>query len=155
MRSWDALQLAFRTVAGHYRGEDSLVQLLELREAIAATLAPRLVRPFDDIYFDGEAKEAVAFAFLGWLHLQGRAGNVPAAPINRVDRGGFGGWRPLSRYDDCRAWERHTAYQRLNRLLGQMTREEQEEVRDRIVKAIDMSTMGYDKKDWDRIQALK
>lgn len=55
------------------------------------------------------------------------------APINRVDRGGFGGWRPLSRYDDCRAFERHTAYQRLNRLLGQMTREEQEQVRDRIV----------------------
>lgn len=27
--------------------------------------------------------------------------------------------------------------------------------RDRIVKAIDMSTMGYDKKDWDRIQAIK
>ena len=30
-----------------------------------------------------------------------------------------------------------------------------DEFRDRIVKAIDMSTMGYDKKDWDRIQALK
>ncbi|HEX7892086.1 MAG TPA: sialic acid TRAP transporter substrate-binding protein SiaP [Ramlibacter sp.] len=27
--------------------------------------------------------------------------------------------------------------------------------RDRIVKAVDMSTMGYDKKDWDRIQAIK
>ncbi len=27
--------------------------------------------------------------------------------------------------------------------------------RDRIVKAIDMSTMGYDKKDWDRIQAIR
>lgn len=50
-----------------------------LREAIAAVLSPRLVRPFDDLYFDGEAKEAVAFAFLGWLHLQGRPGNIPAA----------------------------------------------------------------------------
>jgi TRAP-type C4-dicarboxylate transport system substrate-binding protein len=30
-----------------------------------------------------------------------------------------------------------------------------DEFRDRIVKAIDMSSMGYDKKDWDRIQALK
>ncbi len=30
-----------------------------------------------------------------------------------------------------------------------------DEFRDRIVKAVDMSTMGYDKKDWDRIQALK
>ncbi len=55
------------------------------------------------------------------------------APINRVDRGGFGGWRPLSKYDDCRAFERHLAYQRLDRQLGQMTREEQESVRDRVV----------------------
>ncbi|MBU2418152.1 MAG: sel1 repeat family protein, partial [Alphaproteobacteria bacterium] len=55
------------------------------------------------------------------------------APINRVDRGGFGDWRPLSKYDDCRAYERHTAYQRLDRQLGQMTREEQESVRDRVV----------------------
>ena len=30
-----------------------------------------------------------------------------------------------------------------------------DEFRDRIVKAVDMSSMGYDKKDWDRIQALK
>ncbi|MGA0571672.1 sialic acid TRAP transporter substrate-binding protein SiaP [Variovorax sp. VNK109] len=30
-----------------------------------------------------------------------------------------------------------------------------DEFRDRIVKAIDMSTMGYEKKDWDRIQAIK
>jgi TRAP-type C4-dicarboxylate transport system substrate-binding protein len=29
------------------------------------------------------------------------------------------------------------------------------EFRDRVVKAIDMSTMGYDKKDWDRIQAIR
>ncbi|HRO31909.1 MAG TPA: tetratricopeptide repeat protein [Brevundimonas sp.] len=66
------------------------------------------------------------------------------APINRVDRGGFGGWRPLSRYDDCRAFERHTAYQRLNRLLGQMTREEQEQVRDRIVYVLStQDAAGY------------
>src|SRR5690606_38056185 len=50
-----------------------------LREAIAAALSPRLVRPFDDVFFDGDAKEAVAFAFLGWLHLEGKPGNVPAA----------------------------------------------------------------------------
>ena len=29
------------------------------------------------------------------------------------------------------------------------------EFRDRVVKAIDMTTMGYDKKDWDRIQAIR
>ena len=30
-----------------------------------------------------------------------------------------------------------------------------DEFRDRVVKAIDMKSMGYDRKDWDRIQALK
>jgi tripartite ATP-independent transporter DctP family solute receptor len=30
-----------------------------------------------------------------------------------------------------------------------------DEFRERIVKAIDMASMGYDKKDWDRIQAIK
>ncbi|MFD9861298.1 FadR/GntR family transcriptional regulator [Streptomyces alboflavus] len=34
--------LTFRTVAGHYRGEDSLLQLLELREAVEAGLIARL-----------------------------------------------------------------------------------------------------------------
>ncbi|MDQ8705670.1 FadR/GntR family transcriptional regulator [Streptomyces sp. LHD-70] len=34
--------LAFRTVAGHYRGEDSLLQLLELREAVETGLLARL-----------------------------------------------------------------------------------------------------------------
>ncbi|EME98605.1 FadR/GntR family transcriptional regulator [Streptomyces mobaraensis] len=34
--------LAFRTVAGHRRGEDSLLQLLELREAVETGLARRL-----------------------------------------------------------------------------------------------------------------
>ncbi len=34
--------LAFRTVVGHYRGEDSLLQLLELREAVETGLVSRL-----------------------------------------------------------------------------------------------------------------
>ncbi|KQS55575.1 hypothetical protein ASG17_05745 [Brevundimonas sp. Leaf363] len=55
------------------------------------------------------------------------------APINRQERGGFGGWRPLSRFDDCRAFERHVAYERLDRQLSQMSREEQDKVRDRVV----------------------
>jgi anhydro-N-acetylmuramic acid kinase len=50
-----------------------------LREAIAMALSPRDVRLFGDRYFDGDAKEAVAFAFLGWLHLHRRTGNVPSA----------------------------------------------------------------------------
>ena len=55
------------------------------------------------------------------------------APINRVNRGGWGGWRPLSRYDDCRAFERHEAYRKLDRLLGNMTLDEQGAVRDRVI----------------------
>lgn len=44
------------------------------------------VRLFDDLFFDAEAKEAVAFALLGYLHLTGRAGNVPAATGARAPR---------------------------------------------------------------------
>ena len=47
--------------------------------AIRAELPEREVRAFSDVFFDGEAKEAVAFAFLGWLHHSGRTGNVPRA----------------------------------------------------------------------------
>ncbi|MFL5561330.1 MAG: anhydro-N-acetylmuramic acid kinase [Gemmatimonadaceae bacterium] len=57
-----------------------------LVEAIRAELPDRSVRAFSDVFFDGEAKEAVAFAFLGWLHLRGRAGNVPAATGARGPR---------------------------------------------------------------------
>ena len=47
--------------------------------AIAGALAPLRVRRFDDAFFDGEAKEAVAFALMGYLHLRGRPGNVRQA----------------------------------------------------------------------------
>lgn len=50
-----------------------------LVDAIAAALPGRTVLRFDDVFFDGEAKEAVAFALLGYLHLQGAPGNIPAA----------------------------------------------------------------------------
>jgi len=36
-------------------------------------------RAFDEAFFDGEAKEAVAFALLGYLTLTGRPGNEPGA----------------------------------------------------------------------------
>ena len=57
-----------------------------LREAIAMALAPLNVRAFDRVFFDGDAKEAVAFALLGWLHFAGRAGNVPSATGARGPR---------------------------------------------------------------------
>ena len=59
-----------------------------LFDAIAAALAPRgcLVRRFDDLFFDGEAKEAVAFAYLGYLHLAARPGNVASATGARGPR---------------------------------------------------------------------
>lgn len=54
--------------------------------AITRELPGRAVRQFSDIFFDGEAKEAVAFALLGYLHLTGRAGNIPRATGARASR---------------------------------------------------------------------
>jgi anhydro-N-acetylmuramic acid kinase len=50
-----------------------------LVRAIAAELPGRRVVRFDELFFDGEAKEAVAFALMGYLHLCGLPGNVPTA----------------------------------------------------------------------------
>ncbi|MCC6318788.1 MAG: anhydro-N-acetylmuramic acid kinase [Gemmatimonadaceae bacterium] len=57
-----------------------------LVDAIARRLAPRRVVRFDELFFDGEAKEAVAFALLGYLHLTGQPGNVPGATGARGPR---------------------------------------------------------------------
>jgi anhydro-N-acetylmuramic acid kinase len=43
-------------------------------------------RAFDEVFFDGEAKEAVAFAFLGYLTWTGRPGNEPGATGARGPR---------------------------------------------------------------------
>lgn len=37
------------------------------------------LKRFDDLFFSADAKEAVAFALLGWLTLHGQPGNVPSA----------------------------------------------------------------------------
>jgi anhydro-N-acetylmuramic acid kinase len=52
---------------------------LTLRAMLSSALAPLAVRTFEERYFDGEAKEAVAFALLAHLHLEGVPGNVPTA----------------------------------------------------------------------------
>ena len=51
---------------------------------------------------------------------------------------------------------------RENELVNEFTKKglnvvtvNKDEFRSRIVKAVDMASMGYDKKDWDRIQAIK
>lgn len=54
--------------------------------AIAKAAAPITVRHFDEVFFDGEAKEAVAFALLGYLHVTKRPGNVPSATGARGPR---------------------------------------------------------------------
>lgn len=56
------------------------------RHGEQAARAVPAVRLFDELFFDAEAKEAVAFALLGYLHLTGRAGNVPAATGARAPR---------------------------------------------------------------------
>jgi anhydro-N-acetylmuramic acid kinase len=57
-----------------------------LRTQIAAAVGDLRVRTFDELYFDGEAKEAVAFALLAHLHLEGLPGNVPTATGARGPR---------------------------------------------------------------------
>ncbi|UCF39607.1 MAG: anhydro-N-acetylmuramic acid kinase [Gemmatimonadota bacterium] len=50
-----------------------------LMARLGTLLGEWTVRPFEDEFFDGDAKEAVAFAYLGWRALEGLSGNVPAA----------------------------------------------------------------------------
>jgi anhydro-N-acetylmuramic acid kinase len=57
-----------------------------LAHALAAAPRPVAVRRFDDVFWDGEAKEAVAFALLGYLHERRRPGNVPGATGARGPR---------------------------------------------------------------------
>jgi anhydro-N-acetylmuramic acid kinase len=57
-----------------------------LVEMLAARVRPRPVLPFEQLFFDGDAKEALAFALLGHLTLAGKAGNLPAATGARGPR---------------------------------------------------------------------
>ncbi len=53
---------------------------------IAKAASSLKIRQFSDEYFDGEAKEAVAFALLGYLHVTRHTANVPAATGARGHR---------------------------------------------------------------------
>jgi anhydro-N-acetylmuramic acid kinase len=50
-----------------------------LMDMLASALTPMRVRRFGEVFFDGEAMEAVAFALLAKLFIEGRPGNVPSA----------------------------------------------------------------------------
>jgi anhydro-N-acetylmuramic acid kinase len=92
-----AVELTARSIADSYRrfvAEPVSEAILSgggaknptLVAAIANALTPLPVRLFDNLFFDGEAKEAVAFALLGYLHLRGRPGNVRSATGARGPR---------------------------------------------------------------------
>lgn len=92
-----AVSFTARSIAAQYRRflpepiADAVIsgggaQNPALVKALAQALDPLPVRLFSDIFFDGEAKEAVAFALLGYLHLNQRAGNVPRATGARGSR---------------------------------------------------------------------
>ena len=51
-----------------------------LMRELAARLARHdiVLRRFDAVFFSGDAKEAAAFAMLGWLSIHGQPGNLPA-----------------------------------------------------------------------------
>ena len=50
-----------------------------LRRALDALPGTHALRTFEELFFPGDAKEAVAFALLGYLTLHGQPGNIPAA----------------------------------------------------------------------------
>ena len=57
-----------------------------LMDLLRNSLAPMSVRSFEEEFFDGEAKEAVAFALLAKLFIDGQPGNVPTATGARGPR---------------------------------------------------------------------
>lgn len=79
---WVPVPLAEVVVSGGGRRHPGVIRGLEVRLASGGTA----VRLFDDVFFDGDAKEAVAFALLGYLTVHGQPGNLPAATGARAAR---------------------------------------------------------------------
>jgi anhydro-N-acetylmuramic acid kinase len=79
---WVPSPLTEVVVSGGGRRHPGIIHGLEARLTSGGTI----VRLFDDVFFDGDAKEAVAFALLGYLTVHGQPGNVPAATGARVAR---------------------------------------------------------------------
>jgi anhydro-N-acetylmuramic acid kinase len=87
-----AVELTARTVAGAVgRWTPPGIEVVASgggchHPGLMASLADQLTRQgqhplrrFDELFFPGDAKEAVAFALLGYLTLHGQPGNVPSA----------------------------------------------------------------------------
>ncbi|HYW29996.1 MAG TPA: anhydro-N-acetylmuramic acid kinase [Gemmatimonas sp.] len=67
-------------------GAQNPVLVRDIRSELARAMPGARVLRFDDMFFDSEAKEAVAFALLGYLHLTHRPGNLPSATGARGPR---------------------------------------------------------------------
>jgi anhydro-N-acetylmuramic acid kinase len=89
-----AVELTARSIAdGIFRWMPGVPEVLAsgggvhhpvLMERLAALLGERsggqtTLRRFDELFFNGDAKEAVAFALLGYLTIHGQPGNLPRA----------------------------------------------------------------------------
>ncbi len=92
-----AVQLTIRSIELHlsrwvpvHDGTDLVVSGGGARNPVLVeglrTSSRMTLRLFDDEFFDGDAKEAVAFAYLGWLTIHGRTGNIPSATGARGSR---------------------------------------------------------------------
>ena len=86
-----AVELTARTIGGAARFIPAPLRPADVVRSGGGARNPALVealerawpgvthRAFDDLFFDGDAKEAVAFAFLAYLTWTGRSGNEPGA----------------------------------------------------------------------------